>query len=151
MSELKRRRRPWVRVLFAASMLACLDGFTPHAVAANTSGVITTDAGGPGVGIPFTVAQTPVAITVGPSGTLYIADDDKQVVRTLAGTPPVEKIAAGIGVVGSSGDGGPAVGAELGYPDGVALASNGSIVVADTGFHRVRSCLLRPAPSSARR
>src|SRR5262249_46056798 len=45
---------------------------------------------------------------------------------------------AGTGAAGSSGDGGPAVAAKLSAPQGVATGHDGSVLVADTGNHKVR-------------
>lgn len=46
---------------------------------------------------------------------------------------------AGTGVAGYSGDGAPAVEAELNYPGGIAIGSDGTIYVADAGNNRVRA------------
>ncbi len=45
---------------------------------------------------------------------------------------------AGNGTFGFSGDGGPAVSAQLAYSDGVALDSAGNLYIADTQNHRIR-------------
>jgi serine/threonine-protein kinase len=48
-------------------------------------------------------------------------------------------VLAGDGKKGFSGDGGPAVDAELNRPNGIAVASDGTVYVADTGNNRVRA------------
>ena len=45
---------------------------------------------------------------------------------------------AGDGTFGFSGDGGPATGAALGYPDAVAVDGTGDLVVADQSTSRIR-------------
>jgi sugar lactone lactonase YvrE len=50
---------------------------------------------------------------------------------------------AGDGTRGFSGDGGPATGAELSFPQGVAVDSAGNLVIGDTGNHRVRVAAAR--------
>ena len=45
---------------------------------------------------------------------------------------------AGNGTGGFSGDGGPAVGAELNHPQGVAVDAAGDLLVADAGSNRIR-------------
>ncbi|BBH70721.1 hypothetical protein ACTI_74060 [Actinoplanes sp. OR16] len=47
--------------------------------------------------------------------------------------------AAGSGGDGFTGDGGPAVQAELKNPEGAAVAADGTLYIADTGNHRVRA------------
>jgi hypothetical protein len=46
---------------------------------------------------------------------------------------------AGNGAAGFAGDGGPATGAELSSPDGVAVGTAGNLLIADLGNVRVRS------------
>jgi uncharacterized protein (TIGR03437 family) len=46
---------------------------------------------------------------------------------------------AGNGLISYSGDGGPAINAALNYPKGLAIATNGTLYIADTGNFRVRS------------
>lgn len=59
---------------------------------------------------------------------------------------------AGTGTFGFSGDGGPAIAAQLGGPSGVAVTADGDILVADRINNRVRAVdagLTPPAPLSA--
>jgi sugar lactone lactonase YvrE len=46
---------------------------------------------------------------------------------------------AGTGAAGSSGDGGPATGARLNAPNGIAAASDRTVYISDTGNHTVRA------------
>lgn len=73
---------------------------------------------------------SPVGISVGAAGELYVSDSYNQVVRkidhgiisTIAGTPSTG---------GWAGDGGPATSALLYYPEGIALDSAGNLYIAD--------------------
>ncbi|MFE7622557.1 RICIN domain-containing protein [Streptomyces sp. NPDC057509] len=51
--------------------------------------------------------------------------------------PPISTV-AGTGSAGADGDGGPAVSAQVNYPNGVAMDRTGTLYVADYGGHRVR-------------
>ncbi len=51
---------------------------------------------------------------------------------------PVISVVAGQGTVGSSGDNGSAIAAQMAFPSGVAADNHGNVFVADTGNHRVR-------------
>jgi sugar lactone lactonase YvrE len=110
------------------------------------AGTITTAAGsGPaaqmgdaffsGDGGPAIEARlsSPQGVAVGPDGTLYLADSDNRRVRHVRPDGTIVTIAGG-GV----GDGGPALEASLEGPQGIALAPDGGLYVADTWNHRIR-------------
>jgi hypothetical protein len=87
-------------------------------------------------------------VTVDPSGDLVLADSENNRVRvvaartgTLYGRPVTAGdiyTVAGDGIRGFSGDGGPAVSAELSNPKSAAVDSAGNLLIADSGNDRVR-------------
>lgn len=88
-----------------------------------------------GAGTPGLVDPGPLAVTA--DGTLLIADDDRnQILEWRAGTLSVF---AGDGLLGFSGDGGPATDAELNDPGPIAVAPDGTIYFVDRGNNRVRA------------
>lgn len=108
------------------------------------SGIIDTVAGTgvgglAGDGGPATEAlfRGPRDVAVRPAGHVVIADTGNHVVRVID-TDGIVRTIAGTGVEGGAGDGGPAELAMLSNPNGVAVRPNGSVVIADTGNHRVR-------------
>jgi sugar lactone lactonase YvrE len=122
---------------------------------AMTAGDIYTVAGNgttgfSGDGGPATQAELhgPRSITVDAAGNLVIADEANNRVRVLAGstgrfdgrtmTAGDIYTVAGNGTTGISGDGGPAIRAEMRAPCGVAFDAAGNLVIADTGGGRVR-------------
>ena len=76
-------------------------------------------------------------ITLNPSGEILIADTGNHVIRLIDGAGIIRTI-AGSGVAGYSGDGGPAIEAQLNTPSDVAAGPDGSIYIADTMNHVVR-------------
>ena len=82
------------------------------------------------------------------AGNLVIADNANDRVRVVAGgagsfygqamTAGDIYTVAGNGTGGFSGDGGPAVSAELSHPQGVAVDAAGDLLVADAGSNRLR-------------
>ncbi len=82
--------------------------------------------------------QSVKAISAGPNGGLFIADDDHRMKRLGPDDGGTVSVIAGTGEAGFSGDGGPAIAAKLDEPRGVALAPGGSIYVADAGNGRIR-------------
>src|SRR2546425_1017218 len=113
-------------------------------VAAGT-GFISTVAGTgipgfSGDGGPATSAQlwTPTGIAVDAAGNLFIADaDDHRIRRVAAGTGIITTV-AGTGTAGFGGDGGPATGAQLWTPTGVAVDAAGNLFIADADNNRIR-------------
>ncbi len=71
------------------------------------------------------------------AGNLYIADTNDDVIREVSVTGVIST-AAGNGAEGYGGDGGPATGALLDRPTGVAVDASGNIYIADTLNNRIR-------------
>lgn len=70
---------------------------------------------------------------------LYIVERDNHVVRRVHATTGVITTAAGTGVAGFSGDGGPATAAQLRQPHSVAIDPAGRrLLICDIGNHRIR-------------
>lgn len=110
----------------------------------NTAGVIRTvagtgTAGFSGDGGPATAAKTNVAggVAFDGSGNMYICDDGNYRIR-MVNTLGVISTIAGTGVVGYSGDGGPATAAELSYPVRVCADAAGNIYISDNGSYTIR-------------
>ncbi|MCM3883886.1 hypothetical protein [Frankia sp. R82] len=100
-------------------------------------GVITTVLGGSGGLADGPPLAHPRGLAVDAAGTLFVADTGNHRIlrRTADGTITRH---AGTTRAGMSGDGGPAVLAELHEPHGLALGPAGALYLADTGNGRVR-------------
>lgn len=86
----------------------------------------------------------PRAVAVHPDGRILIADTGNHVIRAITPEGVIVRV-AGTGMGGYGAEGGPASSTALNRPSGVAVASDGAILVADTGNHRV----LRITPANA--
>jgi len=111
-----------------------------------STGVITTVAGNGtqgygGDGGPATSANLGLStgVAVDAAGNLYIADtfNNNRIRKVTASTGVITTI-AGTGSVGYSGDGGPATGATLDYPYGLAVDTAGNVYIADSENNRIR-------------
>jgi uncharacterized protein (TIGR03437 family) len=110
----------------------------------STSGVITTVAGSgtPGYGGDGGAAANaqlnlPLSVAVDTAGNLYIADFGNSRVRKVAASGVITTV-AGSGTFGYSGDGGPAVNAQLDGPQGVAVDGAGNLYIADSANNLIR-------------
>ena len=111
----------------------------------NSAGTISTVAGNgspgfSGDGGPATGASLsmPIGVAVDSAGNLYIADSSNNRIRKVNTGGTISTVAGGALVPGFSGDGGPATGAGLFLPGGVALDSAGNIYIADIANNRIR-------------
>jgi uncharacterized protein (TIGR03437 family) len=94
-------------------------------------------AGFSGDGGPATSAtlNNPAGIAIDASGNLFIADIDNYRIREVSAAGIISTV-AGNGTAGFSGDGGPALSAELSDPSAVAVDSSGDLFI--TGGYRIR-------------
>jgi cytochrome c peroxidase len=109
------------------------------------SGYITALAGngkqgfnGDGLPPADTLLSGPFGIALGPSGDIIFSDYYNNRIRSInreAGT--IETI-AGVGTVGYTGDGGPAVAASIDVPLDIAADSRGNVYLSDWHHHVVR-------------
>ena len=92
-----------------------------------------------GDGGPAVLAElsSPRGVAVDPSGTVYIADSKNNVVRKVDAAGIITTV-AGNGGEGGWGDGGPATSAALSEPTGLAIDSEGDLIVFDSGNGRLR-------------
>jgi DNA-binding beta-propeller fold protein YncE len=107
--------------------------------AANVALVIGDQSEGGGASDPTISAylDTPGGIAVEPSnGDIYFADSNNNVIDRIDRRSTVAVV--GNGTSGFSGDNGPATKAQLDTPDGVAIAPDGDLIVADSHNHRIR-------------
>lgn len=111
----------------------------------DSKGIVTTLAGNgdqrfSGDGDKATSAglDSPSGIAFDSSGNLFITDTHNQRIRRVDSAGIITTI-AGTGLPGSAGDNGNATAAQLSQPTGITITSEGDILVADRGNHRIRS------------
>jgi uncharacterized protein (TIGR03437 family) len=124
----------------AAGNLYVADGGNNRVRKITPLGIISTVAGNgqagySGDGGVATSAQlnNPIGVAVDAAGTLYIADTWNYRIRAVSPTGTIRTV-AGTGVLGFSGDGGPATGAELAGPSGIAVDSGGNLYIVDSSI-----------------
>ncbi len=81
--------------------------------------------------------NTPGGVVIAKNGDVYLADSNNDVIKRIDRLTGVA-IVVGNGRNGFGGDGGPATRAQLDTPDGVAIAPDGDLIVADSRNDRIR-------------
>ncbi len=136
--------RPTSVTVDASGSLYIVDRDNRRIRRVNTDGVITTVAGGGdgGDGGPATEAwlEWPQGIAVDASGNLYISDSISHCIRKVDTSGIITTVAgnSGYGFGGYSGDGGPAIQAQLNEPYDVAVDASGSLYISDSYNHCIR-------------
>jgi uncharacterized protein (TIGR03437 family) len=116
---------------FLALLLSC-------STFGQTYTISTFAGGGLPVNIPGTSASlgSPQFVAVDRTGSVLFAVHDS--VLRLDATTGILTLVAGNGTPGFSGDNGPATGAQLYLPQGLAVDSSNNLYIADTGNNRIR-------------
>jgi sugar lactone lactonase YvrE len=131
--------------------IADYDNFVIRKVS-GTTGIITTVAGNgtggyTGDNYPATGAEmtVPWDASLDAAGNIYIADTNNNAIREVSAATGIITTVAGAccapngpGLQGYNGDGIPAVGAELFFPESVAADTSGNLYIADYGNNRIR-------------
>src|SRR5689334_5299297 len=93
-----------------------------------------------GDGGPATAASLnmPHELLFDRAGNLFIAERDNHVIRKVDMKTGVISTVAGTGAAGFSGDGGPAIKAQLRQPHSIVLDRDGTILICDIGNQRIR-------------
>jgi DNA-binding beta-propeller fold protein YncE len=100
-----------------------------------------------GDGGPATSVQlSPVGVSLDNAGNLYIADVRSHRIRRVDLNSGIISTAAGL-TRGFSGDGFPAIRAQLYYPTGVFVDESGNLYIADDGNNRIRKVPIRKVPN----
>lgn len=91
--------------------------------------------GGPAVAATM---NEPYEVRFDRSGNMFFAEMQNHVVRRVDAATHTITTVAGTGVAGFSGDGGPAVKAQLRQPHSIAFDPQGRLLICDIGNHRIR-------------
>jgi sugar lactone lactonase YvrE len=135
---------PFAVVVSATGEVYIADAYNNVIRVVYTNGIIDTFAGNgtagySGNGGPAISAQLnrPSEVTVSSTGEIYIADTNNNVIRVVSTNGIIDTF-AGNGFAGYSGNGGPAIKAQLNFPYGVAVSSSGEVYIADTSNNVIR-------------
>ncbi len=144
----QRQHRRWLLIGIIVLMAMVVSGITyaivnrPSARARPTRTSSPSRPISPVLAGAFVFPEAPYALAVAPNGDLLVVDSGRD--QILRHVPSGRfQVVAGDGERGFSGDGGPAVRAEINVDNwaGIAVAKNGTVYFADDGNNRVREVL----------
>ena len=108
----------------------------------DNTGYVNTVFGGTsvkdGINSSETYIASPFGISIGPDQNIYFADAWNQRIRMVNPSTSIITTVAGSGARAYGGDGGSALKAHLGNPNGVSVNSKGDIYIADTRHSHIR-------------
>jgi glucose/arabinose dehydrogenase len=124
--------------LISDTGINCIRRFAPNGDLLRFAGAANGTAGASGDGGQARSAQlnAPGDVAVAGDGSVYIADTGNNLIRRVASNGTISTVAGT--VQGFGGDEGPATAAKLSVPRDIAIAADGSLLIADTGNDRVR-------------
>ncbi|MCU1391673.1 MAG: hypothetical protein JWM34_101, partial [Ilumatobacteraceae bacterium] len=122
---------------YAAGQVRRLDPAAPH-ITTTRGGDNAVKYAGNGSAATAALLGAPSDVVTLSNGDIVFSDRQAHVLRRISATNGTISILAGTGHPGFSGDGGPATGAQLSSPGGLAVDGNDSIYVADVQNARVR-------------
>ena len=93
------------------------------------NGIVSTTTGGNSF-------STSRSIAVAPNGTIYVSEVNNNRIRTLSPSGSVSTVAGGVASTATDGQGSAA---RFNYPRGMSIAPNGTIYLADSSNHQIRS------------
>jgi sugar lactone lactonase YvrE len=143
-----------IRLVTAATgIVTTLAGSGLCAASPAPIGVTVCQSGFAGDGGPANAATLNYAESVAMDieGNLFIADTINHRIRRVDASTGLIQTIAGTGVNSFSGDGGPAIAAEIGFPVGIAVDSSGRVYFADENNNRIRVLVPTARPFPLRR
>lgn len=125
--------------------LIVFEGPTRRVSVINSAGVVTQRLAGlgsepdSGEGQPATSVPLagPIAATIGPEGSIYVAEAGRHRVLRINADQTLT-VVAGTGVAGFGGDGAPGPTTALSDPGGLTFDPEGNLYIAESGNHRIR-------------
>lgn len=140
---------PWGVAVDRSGNLFIADTNNSRIRRVDTNGIITTVAGGSllngrtgycgdGAVAVSACLNFPLGVALDDDGNIFIADNDNGRIRRVDVVTKIITTAAGNGLLGFAGDGGPAAAASFTGPVDVAVDNWGNLFVADAGNLRVR-------------
>ncbi|MGD0497335.1 MAG: putative Ig domain-containing protein, partial [Bryobacteraceae bacterium] len=112
----------------------------PNGIITTVAGMLASGYSGDGGLATNAQLSRPEGVAIDGSGNLYIADTQNNRIRKVSAAGIITTV-AGSGIRGYFGDGGPATGAQLSSPVGVALDASGNLFVSDRANSSVRVIL----------